>query len=56
MLNRREFVTLTGAAAMSATLAQPSNTANADSHARDYYEYRQYTFSTDTQIKAFHAS
>ena len=55
MLNRREFVTLSGAAAAAATLTLPESTANAqDTAMRDYYELRKYTFADADQIKAFH--
>jgi NIPSNAP len=56
MLNRREFVTLSGAAAAAATLTLPESNADAqDSAMRDYYELRKYTFADADQIKAFHS-
>jgi hypothetical protein len=54
MLNRREFIALTGAA-VTATLIDSETSLMADGHeARDYYELRKYTFANGDQKAAFH--
>jgi hypothetical protein len=53
-MDRREFLAVTGAAgaAMSAGLA--GGAAAEDAGGCDYYELRQYSFSSEEQAKAFH--
>ena len=53
-MDRRDFMTTTGAI-VTATALSASNSAEAqDSKARDYYELRHYTFASEDQIAGFH--
>ncbi len=54
-MDRRTFMTATGAVAAASALSAGESAEAQDGVPRDYYELSQYTFETDEQIAGFHA-
>lgn len=54
MMDRRHFMTASGALAATSVLSATGSADAQDATPRDYYEMRHYSFETDAQIAGFH--